>query len=429
MAFFKFEKISSKHLLLGLFIFNILLLLSFIMHILVGYNVIPSTLSFIALPIEVISQNILIVLLLLVVETFVVIFAWKKNKKSGLLQEDNQDNYAIDLVAESKDEPRLQSNLFSDETNQDIEELFSEIDTWTEQNDKETLALISNDSQNESAQQETSLLIDEGQDFSPGFLAINEEIVIEPMEKSNSIVSQIDDCVNKRRVCNLSQDSLSEYQFAFYQSIVNNGWIYENSVDRERIGFDKNAIDESKISLTDLDKLIKTGKIYKKKIHHPTGSFTVFASSPIVEKLIINDTIRRICRKKRFKTIIRKIEFVNWIEFGLAKKTWQFDFEISFPSIVGCIWDDNCFLISNETNNYSIKQEKKDELKALIATATLKMKKEGLALIITNKKDHVGIIKKTIKNTGWGKVEVLHFTDPKFVEKLYKILASKKWII
>ena len=92
MTFFKFEKISSKHLLLGLFIFNILLLLSFIMHILVGFNVIPSSLSFIALPIEVISQNILIVLLLLVVEIFIVILAWKKNKKSGLLQEGNQNN-------------------------------------------------------------------------------------------------------------------------------------------------------------------------------------------------------------------------------------------------------------------------------------------------------------------------------------------------
>ena len=426
MAFFKFKKISSKHLLLGLFIFNNLLLLSFIMHILVGYNVIPSTLSFIALPIELISQNILIVLLLLVVETFVVILAWIKNKKNGLLQEGNQDNYAMDLITESKDDPRLQSNLFSDETNQDIDQLFSEIDTWVEQNDREVLDQISNDSQKESVQQETSLLIDESQDFSPGFLAIDKEIVSEPSEKSNFILSQIDGSENKQKTSNLSQNSLSEYQFAFYQNIVNNGWIYENSVDRERIGFDKNAIDESKISLADLEKLIKAGKIYKKKIHHPTGHFTVFASSPIVEKLIINDTIRRLCRKKRVKTIIRKIEFTNWIEFGLAKKIWQFDFEISFPSIVGCIWDDNCFLISSDPTNYFIKQEKKDELKALIAAATLKMKKEGIALIITNKKDHVDIIKKTVKNTGWGKVEIIHFSDPKFDEKLFKIIASKK---
>ena len=425
MAFFKFEKISSKHLLLGLFIFNILLLLSFIMHILVGFNAIPSSLSFIALPIEVISQNILIVLLLLVVEIFIVILAWKKNKKSDLLQEGNQDNYSMDLILESR-EPKLQSNLFSDETDQDIKELFSEIDTWTEQNNREPLDLISNDSQNESVQQETSLVINEDQDFSPGFLAINEEMINEPSEKSNSIISQIDEGENKQKTSNLPQDSLSDYQFAFFQNIVNNGWIYENSVDRERIGFDKNAIDESKISLIDLEKLIKTGKIYKKKIQHPTGPFTIFASSPIVEKLIINDTIRRVCRKKRYKTIIRKIECANWIEFGLTKKIWQFDFEISLPSIVGCIWDDNCFLILNSSSNYSIKQEKKDELKALIAAATLKMKKEGLALIITNKKDHVDIIKKTIKNTGWGKVEILHFSDPKFAERLIKIIESKK---
>jgi hypothetical protein len=426
MAFFKFEKISSKHLLLGLFIFNILLLLSFIMHILVGYNVIQSSLSLIALPIEVISQNILIVLLLLVVETFIVILAWMKNRKSGLLQEGNLDNYALDLIVESREEPKLQSNLFSDETEQDIEELFSEIDTWSEQNKREPLDLISNDSQNESFQQETSLLIDDDQDFSPSFLAVNEEIVSEPSEKSESIVSQIDGSRNRQKTSNLFQDSLSEFQFAFYQNIVKNGWIYENSVDRERIGFDKNAIDESKISLTDLEKLIKAGKIYKRKIHHPTGPFTVFASTPIVEKLIINDTIRRICRRKRYKTIIRKIEFANWIEFGLAKKIWQFDFEISFPSIVGCIWDDNCFLISNDTTNYSLKQEKKDELKALIAAAALKMKKEGLTLIITTRKDHVDIIKKIIKNTGWGKAEILHFSNPRFVERLIKIIEGKK---
>ena len=332
----------------------------------------------------------------------------------------------MDLILESRKEPKLQSNLFSDETDQDIEELFSEIDTWTEQNNREPLDLISNDSQNESIQQETSLVINEDQDFSPSFLAINEEMINEPSEKSNSIVNQIDVGENKQKTSNLPQDSLSDYQFAFFQNIVNNGWIYENSVDRERIGFDKNAIDESKISLTDLEKLIKTGKIYKKKIQHPTGPFTIFASSPIVEKLIINDTIRRVCRKKRYKTIIRKIEFANWIEFGLSKKIWQFDFEISLPSIVGCIWDDNCFLILDSSSNYSLKQEKKDELKALIAAATLKMKKEGLALIITNKKDHVDIIKKTIKNTGWGKVEILHFSDPKFAERLIKIIESKK---
>ncbi|MBK5114140.1 MAG: hypothetical protein KGD59_08920 [Candidatus Heimdallarchaeota archaeon] len=426
MAFFKFEKISSKHLLFGLFIINILLLLSFIMHILVEYDIISNSFSFLALPIELITQNILIVLLILVVETFLVIFAWKKKKKSGFILENNQEDYAIDLITESADEPKLQSNLFSNESDQEIDELFSELDTWTQQSDKEALDFISNDSQNESIQQETSLLIDDNQDFSPGFLASDDELLNKPSDKSNSIVSQIKGGEDKQKSPILSPESLSEYQFAFFQNIVNNGWVYENSIDRERIGFDKNAIDESNISLVDLEKLIKAGKIYKKRIQHPTGPFTVFASSPIVEKLIINDTIRRICRKKRYKSIIRKIEFANWIEFGLAKKVWQFDFEISLPSIVGCIWDDNCFLISNNPSNYSIKQEKKDELKAVIAASSLKMKNEGTALIITNKKDHVEIIKKTIKNTGWGKAEILDFSDSKFAEKLIKIIENKK---
>ena len=54
------------------------------------------------------------------------------------------------------------------------------------------------------------------------------------------------------------------------------------------------------------------------------------------------------------------------------------------------------------------------------------MKKEGTALIIVNKKDHVEVIKAIIKNTGWGNAEILHFSDSKFTEKLIKILESKR---
>ena len=122
--------------------------------------------------------------------------------------------------------------------------------------------------------------------------------------------------------------------------------------------------------------------------------------------------------------IERKITFSNWAEFGLAKKVWEFDFEIKEPAIIGSIWIDNLFQTSQEKKQKTLCPERKDELKALIATAALKMQKEGRAVVVTNLESNAEVIEKFSKASGWGEVDVFYFADSKFLEKLNKLLKE-----
>ena len=60
-------------------------------------------------------------------------------------------------------------------------------------------------------------------------------------------------------------------------------------------------------------------------------------------------------------------------------------------------------------------------MKALIATAYLKMKGEGTALVITNNKERKESINKFVKNTGWGEVIVLDFSSKDFISKFISL--------
>ena len=219
-------------------------------------------------------------------------------------------------------------------------------------------------------------------------------------------------------------NQLNDFQFAFYKNIVENEWIYEKASDRNRIGFEKHAIDESKISLADIEVLIKSGAIFQEQVQHPTGSFKVYSAIKNIESKLIFETIRRITRKRRLKFIKRKIDFPNWLEFGLAKQKWQFDFEVPQVNIIGSIWTKDCFVTPSEKTERKLLSEKKNELKALIAAATLKLKDEGIAVIITSLEDDSHFLKKMIKSTGWGDVKVISFSDHNFFNDFTKLLKK-----
>ncbi|MHA1504586.1 MAG: hypothetical protein ACTSPT_05265, partial [Candidatus Heimdallarchaeota archaeon] len=259
-------------------------------------------------------------------------------------------------------------------------------------------------------------------DLSPQFLETNDELIRGELDFNNDHESeQVLQKIQKET--QKFDNILNDFQFAFYKNIIENDWLYEKASDRERIGFDKYAIDESKISLADLEVLQNSKAIYREQIHHPTGQFYVYSAIKNIEKSIIFETIRRITRKKRLKFTKRKISFPNWKEFGLAKQTWRFDFEVPQLNIIGCIWSKDSFLtIDKKSGEKKLLSDKKNELKTLIAAVTLKLKEEGKALIITSVKEEVNFIKRLVKATGWGDVKVLYFSNHSFFNEFEKLL-------
>ncbi|HUT82184.1 MAG TPA: hypothetical protein VMZ29_13360 [Candidatus Bathyarchaeia archaeon] len=413
---FKMKKISNKALLIGISIFNTIVFLSFIIDLLLRSNILPDTLIILAIPIELLSGNFLFVLSILGIEIFLIILIWlriKRNKSPGNVINEEFDfdfltENELDNIQDSPSTNLFESKELSYQENQDDLDRnfvleYNNLDLESDLSESEEL--ITGENYDDINDYEF--------DLSPSYLAEIDESIL---NESGSIISE------EIKINNKPNEITNDYQFAIYQNIVNNTWLYEKARDRERIEFDHNAIDESQIPLSELNNLLKLGLIYKQTIQHPSGSFIVFTSNPKTEKQIINDFIRRICRKKRLRIISRKIDFLNYQEFGLLKKTWQFDFEIPDSYILGCIWTDDSFSISN--TNMNILTEKKEELKALIAAVTLKMKKEGIALIITNNKINSEIIRNFVKKTGWGKAKVLFFSDPKFVDKFVKCIEG-----
>lgn len=415
---FKFEKITSKHLLISIFVFNSFLLFSFLGYVLLVTDLLPSSLFFISKPIEFLSINIFLVLIVLIIEISIIL-SWTKKRQQISSNVKTEEVNDLEFNFENINDNSIQARQEIEEELDNLIDYNAILDYSQDSSDAKFSPIFQSIEINQN--DGDTQIEDENFEISPGFLSPNDELVID--ETDNDKINKFDDLLVLQNQYNDDKPAdpiLNDRQFAFYKGIVNEEWVYECAFDRERIGFDKNAIDESNISLFDLNKLIKTGMLYKQNISFPSGSFATISSTPYIEEKIIFATIRRICRKNRIKIVKRKIDFLNWKEFGLSKKIWQFSFEFPNSAIVGSVWCNDSFVVNG--NNISILQERKDELKALIATAALKMKKDGLAIIITNDKDHIDLIKKYVKNSGWGEVKILNFSDSKFADKLIKTI-------
>ncbi|NHJ40478.1 MAG: hypothetical protein FK731_10640, partial [Asgard group archaeon] len=349
---FKLKKKTNKIILIGFFVFNFIILLSFIFDFLISYNILSSSLAIFTLPIKILSSNFTIVILFLFFEVLLIGFSWfniRKENKTGNGSEDVRVEF--DFLLDETEENNINTDVnhevsLSNEFNKNSEDYITEDSKNLEMDEiRLNQSIDSLETENQAFHDEDEI------DLSPGFLANNEEL--------------LEVCINKEFIQNKTKETITDYQFALYQTIVNNNWLYENSCDRKRIGFDNNAINESQISLSDLNLLIKSNLIYRKEISHPSGSFFVYTANPNVEKEIIHSILRRICLKNKLKLINRKIDFINWKEFGLIKKTWQFDLEIPHQAVLIAIWTENAFI--NNNTNISIKQDYIEELKAIFA--------------------------------------------------------------
>lgn len=416
------KRISKKYLLIGMSILNFFMVISLIFFLLLSSGYLEDIYYLVAFPIDYLSNNYLVLAFFLLVEILVVLYSWYYNKGKVNTIDGNESN---------------QEPFFEFENDlQDLESSNTESALLFEEGESEDQTLLDNDiSPIDDAIDSVLTSLDfheqldiipnsdeEEYDFTPSHFPLLDEKNKTPKQ---SLISKTDNIINAIEIEDETKQKkgINDYQFAFYQNIVNDRWLYEKSIDRDRVGFDRYALDEAKISLTDIESLINSGMLYKQIIQYPTGPFVVYSSRLDIEKFIIKETIRRIIRKIRFRFVGRKFTFINWKEFGLAKKIWEFDFEITEPKTIGCIWINDAFLASNsKSEKNSITQEKKDELKAIIAAATLKMKDEGEVIIITNTKNNAKIVKKFAKTTGWGVISVLFFADPGFKKKFLKLI-------
>ncbi|MHA1440434.1 MAG: hypothetical protein ACTSPK_01050 [Candidatus Heimdallarchaeota archaeon] len=417
-------KLNKNYFLYGVLSVNIILFISFITYILFLYNLLPNNLAILVYPFFLLSNNTFVVVITLAIESLLIGLYYTKSRKPKpeSIEEENikfkiehSNNESIEngLIDQRNEQELVHSIVDSgfNEESQDVE-IPSVIDFHT----------ISNDLVNNIENDEVIVPDKDDFDLSPQFLETNDELIRDELDfntdhESEQVLQKIQKETQK------FDNVLNDFQFAFYKNIIENDWLYEKASDRERIGFDKYAIDESKISLADLEVLQNSKAIYREQIHHPTGQFYVYSAIKNIEKSIIFESIRRITRKKRLKFTKRKISFPNWKEFGLAKQTWQFDFEVPQLNIIGCIWSKDSFLtIDKKSGEKKLLSDKKNELKTLIAAVTLKLKEEGKALIITSVKEEANFIKRLVKATGWGDVKVLYFSNHSFFNEFEKLL-------
>jgi len=410
---FNLKKIDFKYIVIFLSIFNLMLLISLFFNILVSFGMLQTRLNFLSLIGKYFSTNLILTVSLLIFESLVITYYWYKSKrrpiKGPITENDNTDS-----ILDFEDVDSFENHNTSDDDDFEIESL-EMFDTPSDVLNFYKVA--NNDDTSSHFQSSTSIFetIDEESDFSPSFLSgINENgdtklflpSVLEPSAQVKST----------------SKPILSEQQFALYRNIVKIDWIYERKLDKERIGHDNYSIDESNISYSDLSKLMRCGMIFKRKIHHPRGSFIAYTSNPEIERKIITQFLQRFLRKNKLKMMPRKISFKNWQEFGLCKENWQFDLEITKPAIVACIWCDEAFHPLNDSGG--ILSEKKEELKALIATATIKLT-DGIGILVLNNEANLKRVQKFLKSVAWGELILLNFSDKRFFELFHQVFLRK----
>ncbi|MBD3192072.1 MAG: hypothetical protein GF308_15605 [Candidatus Heimdallarchaeota archaeon] len=423
------HKLKKRFLDLFLIIttfFNGLTLILYFVYLLIGWDIISYRFIFLVKPIKVLSNNLLLILLIFGIELIVLCYYFLKFKKRIKLDapQETTSEFEINnffepfedqLVSEGWDGEISWSSLEIEDESSTSEEINIEngLDILT---GVEAPLLIEETNEQKSYDDELSLV-----DNSPDFCLDSNQVDSEPIAfKSNRPLSTsllVSTKVDPRL-------SLNDSQFAFYQRLLKEKWVYEVSKDRSRIKLSHHAIDEANISLSEINGLVKRKILYRRVMPHPSGSFVIYSTKGTVAKDIIYETIKKMIKGKSCKLINRKIEFPDWQNLDLIKKTWAFDFEIAPLQIIGNIWMKKIFRKSEiGEGGLVFDKEKKEELKALIATILMKFKKKGKILLITNSEKNAQKIKNLCKEISQVTIEVLSFSDKRFKDHLDTILV------
>ena len=206
--------------------------------------------------------------------------------------------------------------------------------------------------------------------------------------------------------------------------IALNNWIYKNATDRESFGVHKTSLDESKYREKDIEYLIEAGVLYKLLVPYPEGSFVVYSIYEAEDKKIIRSYLSKICKKQNLRLNQKTISLENYQEFGLEKKNWRFDFQIS-SEIYGLIWTSNYLIEDSQTKSYSLAFTNKSEIKAILAAIQTSNGKEKTAVIITDYAENTQEILNYLETKGYGSPYIIPVGESNFVANFLGMLANK----
>ena len=250
--------------------------------------------------------------------------------------------------------------------------------------------------------------------------------IIDKNHQSNKVSRAIIAKSKLKRKKNVGNVSLiKEKHREFYNEIALNNWIYQRNSDRKRVGLFKLSLDETRFREKEFRYLIDAGILYKILIPFPTGSFVIYSLYEGEDKKIIKNYLAMLCKCNGLCFTQKSIAFVNYSDLGLDRKNWRFDFHIN-NSVVGIIWLSNFLIEDDQTRTISLAYQQKKELKALLATAQINHSNGIMtAIIITDYNYNKKIIKKHIKNMGFGQATIFAVGEKSFESQIMKELKNK----
>ncbi|MHA1187315.1 MAG: hypothetical protein ACTSXA_12230 [Candidatus Heimdallarchaeota archaeon] len=240
---------------------------------------------------------------------------------------------------------------------------------------------------------------------------------IDPRKKEHALVRKLTGSKGNPSVLQPNHREL-------FNEIALNNWIYKNVADREKFGVHKTSLDESKYREKDIEYLIEAGVLYKLLVPFPKGSFVVYSIYETEDKKIVRSYLTKICKKRNLRLNQKTITLENYQEYGLEKKNWRFDFQIT-NEIYGLIWTSNYLIEDSQTKSYSLAFTNKNEIKAILAAIQTSNKKEKTAVIITDYTENTREILNYLEVKGYGIPFIIPVGESNFEEKFLGMLTNK----
>jgi hypothetical protein len=439
------HKISKDLITTIIITINCFLSVSFLFCFLISKGHISSSYYFIAAPIHLILSNEIFVFLTLILELFLIGWYWLDLRKGKFLKTKIGRLKAIfkkglngnNIILEAENEHDLLSRNTTNKKVLGKNKVRSFIDQPKENN------LISFENISVHSEKNAKLqqpIFNPSQDISPkGF----KELLFENYSIADKTPPSI---ANKRKINHLSKnlpilksektqqltlsadqrELLTDEQFTLYMKLVKMGWLYVNDSDKKRIKLTNYSLLEGSFSIGSLKKLIENQLIFKVLIPHFKGPFLVYSPDKTITKGLVSHVVLDLIKKHK-KNVVKKRYYLQfWREFGLREKSWEFDITLANPPLLGIIitnpqYDDS----SEEAKTFTLSPAYKERIKALLAIKWVKFDGKSRAVIITDLKETLLATEEFIKKMGWGKVEIICFSEENFPQKLENIIISK----
>ena len=215
----------------------------------------------------------------------------------------------------------------------------------------------------------------------------------------------------------------------FYNEIALNNWIYRDSHDRKRVGIFKTALDETRFQEVDISYLFEAGVLHKLLIPFPSGAFMVYSINADEDKKIVRNILAKLCKQHNVILGRKNVAFVNYADLGVERKDWRFDFTID-QRFLSMIWISNFLVEDDFTATYSLSFQHKKELKALFAaTQVLANSHQFQPMIITDYSCNKQIIQNHIEQQGFGQAIILPFGEKPFLKQFLGLLKGKRSVL